>query len=144
MSKKFKFKLEKKSVKLNIRSIVEKLTLKFIGLYGNKKIKFTTSVSIKFDQSGKIKKINISELDTDIFSDNNSKNKYLKSYLLCPSNSSNSSSSSSCSYSSNIYNEIKSFINNIKIISDNEKLSSIIFSLKNTNIKKIKVKGKLN
>lgn len=140
MSKKFEFKLEKKSVKLNVDTKVKKLVLKFIGLYGNKKTKFSAGVSVKFDEDEKIKKINISDLDVNNCSDEHSKNKHLTSYLIYSS----SSSSSSCYSNTNIYDEIKSFINSIKFVSDNEKLSSVIFSLKNTNIRKIKVKGKLN
>jgi hypothetical protein len=140
MLKKFKFKLEKKSVKLKVEKIVKKLTLKFIGLYGNKKMKFTSCVSIKFKKDGKIKKIYITDLDVNDCSSDQSKNEHMKSYLICSSKSSTSSYSSH----SNIYDEIKSFINGIKFLSIDNKLSSIIFSLKNTNIRKIKVKGKLN
>lgn len=148
MSKKFEFKLTNKSVKLNLKSFkIKKLVLKFIGIYGNKKIKFYAKINIRFNIdtnniNNAIKNINIEELKIDDTQDEKiSKCKYNDFYVLCSSSS--SSSDSSCISSSEIYNNILLFIKNIKLSMNDNKLESVIFTLKNTNIKKIKVKGKI-
>lgn len=150
MSKKFKFKLQSKRAKLNLKSNeVKKIVLKFIGIYGSKKIKFYTKISIKLNCIANIlngmdvvKNINIEELKIDeALNEKNSECRYNNYYTLCTS--SDSSSDSSCISSSEIYNSVMSFIKNIKFTASKNKLENAIFSLKNTNIKKIKVKGKI-
>jgi hypothetical protein len=148
MSKKFEFKLTNKSVKLNLKSFeMKKLVLKFIGIHGTKKTKFYAKINIRFNSdinniNNAIKNINIEELKIDDIQDEKiSKCKYNYFYVLCSSSS--SSSDSSCISSSEIYNNIMLFIKNIKLSMNDNKLESVIFSLKNTNIKKIKVKGKI-
>lgn len=145
MSKKFEFKLTNKSVKLNLKSFeIKKLVLKFIGIYGTKKIKFYAKINIRFNTyniNNAIKNINIEELKIDDIQDEKiSKCKYNDFYVLC---SASSSSDSSCISSSEIYNNILLFIKNIKLYMNDNKLESVIFTLKNTNIKKTKVKGKI-
>lgn len=151
MSKKFEFKLTNKSVKLNLKSLeIKKLVLKFIGIYGTKKIKFYAKINIIFNTgningTNAIKNINIEELKIDDIPDEiNSKCGYNDFYVLHSlSLESSSSSDSSCISSSEIYNNILLFIKNIKLSMNDNKLESVNFSLKNTNIKKIKVKGKI-
>lgn len=141
MSKKFEFKLEKKSIKLNLETLdIKKIVLKFIGVYGREKVSFNAKVNIKLNFNNiqnLIEKVEIVELEVNNY--NNSSFKH-NVYVL-------ESSSSSCSSSASdeeIYEQVMKFIKNIKFIVENNKLSSIVFSLKNTNIKKVKVKGKIN
>lgn len=144
MSKKFKFKLEKKSVKLNLETLdIKKIVLKFIGVYGREKVSFNAKVNIKLnlnDIQNLIEKLEIVELEVDKDNYNNCSfkhNVYTLESLL-------SSSSSSVVSDEEIYNHVMKFIKNIKFIVENNKLSSIVFSLEKTNIKKVKVKGKIN
>lgn len=156
MSKKFEFKLSKKSIKLNLEiSSIKKITLKFVGIYGNEKIKFNSRVNVKFNLSTqKIKKINIVELEFDKFDkfDKFSKcDKYndetysdysWRSIYLLPNDSCDSSSHSSI-VDNEIYEHVLQFIKNIKLVINENKISSLIFNVKNTNIKKMKIKGKI-
>lgn len=142
MSKKFEFKLEKKSIKLNLETTdIKKITLKFIGIYGKKKVNFNAKVNIKLNSTNinkLIEMVEIVELNVNNYDDDNSFKHNV--YTL------DVSSSSSCSAvdDDEIYNQVMKFIKNIKFIAENNKLSSIIFTLEKTNIKKIKVKGKIN
>jgi hypothetical protein len=145
MFKKFEFKLEKKSVKLNLEtSNVKKIVLKFIGVYGREKITFSTKVNIKLNSNNinninnLIEKVEIVELDVDNYNNNSLKRNV---YTL---DSSSSTSSQSVASDEEIYDQVMKFIKNIKFIADNNKLSSVVFSLEKTNIKKVKVKGKIN
>ena len=144
MSKRFEFKLEKKkSVKLNLETYnIEKIVLKFIGVYGREKTTFNAKVNIKFNFNNiknLIKKVEIVELEVDKDNYSNSSFKH-NIYTL----ESSSSSCSSIALDEEIYNHVQKFIKNIKFIVKNNKLSSIVFSLEKTNIKKLKVKGKIN
>jgi len=137
------FKLEKKSLKINLEtSDINKIVLKFIGVYGKEKTIFNTKVNIKLNSNNinninnLIKKVEIIELNV---------NNYNYNYLLKHNiyTLENSSSSSSIASDGEIYNQVMKFIKNIKFIAENNKLSCV-FSLKKTNIKKVKVKGKIN
>ena len=132
---KFEFKLEKKSVKLNLKiSDIKKIVLKFIGVYGREKTTFTAKVNIKLNFNGiqnLIETVEIVELEVNKDNDDNCSFKH-NIYTL-------ESSSSSCSFIASdeeIYNHVMKFIKNIKFIVENNKLSSIVFSLEKTNIKK--------
>lgn len=148
MHKKFEFKLKNKKIKLNFKSAkIDKILMKFVGIYGNKKIDFKAKINIKFknnlNEVNPIKKIKIEELKIDnLYDEKNSKCNYSDFYNF---SSSSSSSSSSNDNSSKIYNDVLLFIKNIKLLinTENNNLEAIIFSLANTNIKKIKVKGKI-
>jgi len=143
MSKKFEFKLEKKSVKLNLDiSNIKKIVLKFIGIYGREKITFSAKVNIKLNSNNinnLIEKVEIVELEVDNYNDNS-----LKRNIYTLSSSSSTSSSQSIASDDEIYDQVMKFIKNIKFIAENNKLSSIVFSLEKTNINKVKVKGKIN
>ena len=143
MSKKFEFKLEKKSVKLNLEtSNIKKIVLKFIGVYGREKIIFSTKVNIKLNSNNinnLIERIEIVELEVDKYNDNS-----LKHNIYTLDSSSSTSSSYSIITEEEIYDQVMKFIKNIKFIAENNKLSSIVFSLEKTNINKVKVKGKIN
>jgi hypothetical protein len=142
MSKKFEFKLSKKSIKLNLEIYdVKKITLKFIGIYGREKINFNAKVNIKLNLNNiekLIEKVEIVELEINNHNDDN-----LFKHNIYTLGTSSSSSSSSVS-DEEIYNQVKIFVKNIKFISENKKLLSMIFTLEKTNIKKIKLKGKIN
>ena len=143
MSKKFEFKLEKKSVKLNLEtSDIKKMVLKFIGVYGREKITFNAKVNIKLNSNNinnLIEKVEIVELEIDNYNNNS-----LKRNVYTLDCSSSTSSSQSIASDEEIYDQVMKFIKNIKFIVDNNKLSSIVFSLEKTNINKVKVKGKIN
>lgn len=144
MSKKIEFKLEKKkSVKLNLETYdIKKIMLKFIGVYGREKTRFNAKVNIKLNYNNiknLIEKVEIVELEVDKDNYNNCLFKH-HIYTL----ESSSSSCSSIASDEEIYNHVMKFIKNIKFIVENNKLSSIVFSLEKTNIKKVKVKGKIN
>lgn len=146
-SKKFEFKLSKKSIKLNLEIYdVKKITLKFIGEYGKEKIKFNAKVNIKLNPNNinkLIEKVEIVELEVN--NHNNHNDDYLFKHNIYTLDTSSSSSSSCSSVSDEeIYNQVKKFVKNIKFIGENNKLASMIFSLEKTNIKKIKLKGKIN
>lgn len=140
MSNKFEFKLEKKSVNINLEtSDIKKIALKFIGIYGKERIAFNGKVNIKLNSNNiknLIEKVKIVELEIDNYNNNSLKHNV---YTL-------ESSSSSCSVTSDeeIYNQVMKFIKNIKFITENNKLSSVVFTLEKTNIKKVKGKGKIN
>jgi hypothetical protein len=148
-TKKFEFKLSKKSIKLNLEIYdVKKITLKFIGVYGKEKINFNAKVNIKLNPNNinkLIEKVEIVELEVNNHNNHNDYNLF-KHNIYTLDTSSSSSSSSSCSSVSDeeIYNQVKKFVKNIKFIGENNKLSSMIFTLEKTNIKKIKLKGKIN
>lgn len=141
MSKKFEFKLEKKSIKLNLEtSDIKLIVLKFIGVYGREKTTFNAKVNIKLNSNNiknLIEKVEIVELEVDNYNNNNSFKHNV--YTL-----ESSSSSSSVASDEEIYDQVMKFIKNIKFIAENNKLSSVVFSLEKTNIKKVKVKGKIN
>lgn len=141
MTKKFKFTLEKKNaVKLNLETPnIKKISLKFIGVYNNKKVKFSSGINIKFNKKNLIENVDIIELNVDRTFYNNITN-YKNIYTLCLDSS---SSLNSNNLEDEIYTQVTKFIKNIKLVSENNNLKSIIFNLKNTNINKIKIKGKI-
>lgn len=144
MSKSFEFKLKKKSVKLNLETKnFNKITLKFCGIYGCDKTVFTAKVCIKLDPKNTkkiIKSVDIVDIEVNKCEyDELSHYSYRDIYRL-PIDT--SSSSSICD--DVIYDEVMCFIKNIKFLIENNKLCSMIFTLKNTDIRKIKVKGKIN
>lgn len=149
MSSRFEFKLKKnKETNLNLNNIsndLKKITMKFIGLYGNSKTKFSSKVVIELDNKNKnlIKSVNIEELEVNESCDHHSDYVFQNVYTLCEYSTYSSSSCSSVS-SKDVYDEVMKFLKGIKLITNNNKLSGITFSLKNSQIKKIKVKGKLN
>lgn len=146
MSTEFKFKLNKdKNVKLNIENF--KLNLLKLKLKGITKhnLKFNAHITIKFNNvSNKIvvEKINISHLEIDNSSEDNSYHQYRSIYK--PFRLSSSSSSSSSCDNQELYNQLKIFSKNIKLLTINNKVDYILFSLHNTNIKKMKLRGKIN
>lgn len=141
MYKKFVFKLDTKSIKLNLNHFdYKKITLKFIGIYN--KIKFNSKVIIIL-KNNFIEKINIVELDIDESCYDEYSNYNFHSIYKSPIDLSLSSCFSNV-YNEEIYNQVMKFIKNIKLVVEKNKLTSIIFSLKKTNIKKIKIKGKIN
>jgi hypothetical protein len=151
MSTDFKFKLNKdKNVKLNIEHFnLNKLKLKVRGISKQNK-KFSAYITIKFnDVSNKIvvEKINISHLEIENSSEENSYLQYRSIYkpFHLPSSSCSSSSSSSSSSCENeeLYRQLKTFTKNIKLLTKNNKVDYILFSLHDTNIKKMKLRGKL-
>ena len=146
MSKKFEFKLEKKSVKLNLKIFdIKKITLKLIGIYGGKQINFNAKVNIKLnsDIDNLINKVEIVEID--VYNSLNDDCSFCSNNIYnLSSDSSTSSSSSMSDRDEKIYKQVNKFIKNIKFITNNGKLTNIVFSLKKTNIKKLKVSGKLS
>ncbi len=147
-SKEFKIKIIN-DIKLNIDSIkLNKLYLKIKGK-NNKKEIFNANVTILLTvKSNKVvvEDTIISKLELDNSSDELSYNKYRNIYnhsfesLL----SSSSSSSSNEQELKNIYKQISIFVENIKFYNENNKVNAIYFTLKNSNIKKMKLRGKLN
>ena len=151
MSRNFKIKI-KKDYTLNIEEIkIENIILKIKGK-NNKGEIFNANIIISFSNKSnkiKIKKINISKLEIEYSSDDNSFDEYRNIYTEHFQNILSYSSSLS-SYNNNdknmkeIYNQLVIFIKNIKLSIENYKVNSIHFTLKNTNIKKIKLRGKVN
>lgn len=149
MSTDFKFKLNKdKNVKLNIEHFnLNKLKLKVRGI-NKQNNKFSAYITIKFNNvSNKIvvEKINISHLEIENSSEENSYLQYRSIYkpFHLPSSSSSCSSSSSSCENDEIYKQLKIFAKNIKLFTKNNKVEYILFSLHDTNIKKMKLRGKL-
>lgn len=149
MSIEFKLKL-KKDIKINIEPLkLKKIILKIKGINKINEI-FVAYITIKFEiKHNKIvvKKINISKLEIENSSDDFSYIKYRNIYKINISNSSSSSSSSSSLKNANltnIYNNLIKFTKNIKLSTDDNKVNGLFFSLKNTNIKKMKLRGKIN
>lgn len=148
MSIEFKFKINKeKNIKLNIKQFnLSVLKLKVKGIDSNKN-KFSAHITIKFNNvSNKIvvKKIIISQLEIENSSEENSYVQYRNIYTHNILSSSSSSSSSSSCKNNKVYNQIYLFAKNIKLFTQNDKVDYMIFSLKNTNIKKMKIRGKIN
>lgn len=138
MSKKFVFKLQNKSVQLDLLSSdIKKITLKFIGFY-KKKIRFNAKVYIKLNPCNVnklIEKVEIIELEINKNDDNSFK--YNIYTLDCFSSSSSLSSVSD----DKIYNQVIKFIKNIKFIIKDQQLTRMVFTLEKTDITKIKAKG---
>ena len=145
MSKEFKIKL-KKDIKINIKQFkLEKMLLKIKGKNENGEI-FVANIIIKFQNKNNVitvKKINIKKLEIENSSDELSCEKYGNIY--CNINSLISSSSSSQDEkTSEIYNQLIKFAKNIKLYTENDKVIGLYLTLKNTNIKKMKLRGLLN
>lgn len=141
MSKNFEFELKKNGVKLNMKNLnFRKIKLKFVGTYGSQKTVFNAKVCITLNPDNFKKLIkNISIDDIHIKKSIYDEYSSISNIYCLPVDQ----SSSTCTYDEEIYDEVMSFIKNIKFIIDNDKLTHMIFSLKNSNIKKIKLKGKL-
>lgn len=145
MSKEFKIEI-KDDVKLNIDCLkLDKIFLKLKGKNKNKKI-FNANIIIYLDK--KSNKISIGEYKICKLEIENSEESSYDEYRNIYNNSCSFLSSSSCSSSNDnlkkIYKELNKFVKNIKFTSENNKVCSINFSLKNTHIKKMKLRGKLN
>jgi len=144
MSKEFKIKI-KNNVKIKIESSkLEKMILKIKGKNDKNEI-FVAHIKIKFNNKLNIlsiKKINISKLEIENSLDEFSYTKYRNIY--------NININSLMTYSSNdenindIYNQLIIFTKNIKLLIKNNKCNRLFLTLKNTNIKKIKLRGKIN
>jgi len=145
MSKEFKLKI-KSDAKLHIGTInFSKLILKIKGKTNRGEI-FNANISILIkNKQGKmsIEKITISKLEIESSSDNLSLNEYRDIYNINSSFDSCSSSSSSSDDLNDLYEQLNIFAKNIKFSSDN-KGNYINFTLDNSNIKKMKLRGKLN
>lgn len=150
MSKEFKLTVKKDSVKLNISSLNIKPTkLKKINLVIRGKNKFdqyfNAYVTIKFDNTStkiKIKKINIKKLEIENLSDDNSYFDYKNIYNLDLDSS--SSSSSENNVTQDVYDNLNLFVKSIVLSINNDVVNTITFTLKNTNIHKLKLKGKIH
>lgn len=152
MSTDFKFKISRdKNVKLNIEHLnLNVLKLKVKGI-NKQKNKFNAYITIKFKNVSNtivVEKINISKLEIENSSEENSYLEYRSIYkpFHLPSSSSCSSSSSSSSSCENdeLYKQLKIFAKNIKLLTKNNKVDYLLFSLHDTNIKKMKLRGKIN
>ncbi len=140
----FKLKIEsKKNAKLHIEELnLKKLFFKVKGITKDN-TKFYANITVKFcNDSNKIivKKINITHLEVLDLSDESS---YIACRNIYTLNNITSSSCSSSNDTTNVYNQLKLFTKNIKLITKNNSVEYIIFSLNNTHIKKMKLKGKL-
>lgn len=148
MSKEFKFKLEKNTIKLNPKTTnLKNLTLKLKGQYGKNKIIFSSYISIKFDTKDitLIKNIKVKKLD---IIDSSEEYSDTINYGIYNINIEDifSSDEHECAkkYSSEIYDQLILFIKNIKIFEKNNKICLLIFNLKKTEINKMKIRGKIN
>ena len=151
MSKEFKIKINK-DIRINIEPLkLKKIILKIKGKNEKNEI-FNAHITIKFNnKSNKItvKKINISKLEIENSSDEFSyleyRNIYNNNIHNLISSSSSSSSSSSCKDKNltNIYNHLITFTKNIKLLTKNNKINGLFLSLKNSDIKKMKLRCKL-
>ncbi len=150
MSNEFKIQI-KSDIKLNIEPIkLNKLYLK-LKAKNNKGEIYNANISISLNyKSNKliVEDINISKLELDNSSEDElSYNKYRNIYKDCfksLSSSDSSSSSSSEEDLKNMYKQLNKFAKNIKFNYENNKVNSIYFTLKDTNINKMKLRGKLN
>ncbi len=130
-----------------------KVVMKLKGIY--KKYKFSAKVSFKVSINSN--KVQIKDLKIDdIVAKSKSKYCNKDNYWMSDYNIddiynlhlSSSSSSSSCSKSSNesidamIYEQIKKFVKNINLNVSNNCVNSLLFTITNTKISKMKVKGK--
>ena len=140
MSIEFKLKL-KKNIKLNIEPLkLKKMLLKVKCKDDDKKI-YTGVITILFESKSDtivIKKIYITKLELDDSSDDYTYDRYHNVYTL-----DNILSSSSDDKTTDMYKQLKSFAKNIKLQSEHDKVNAIIFSLKNTDIVKMKLRGKI-
>ena len=142
MLSEFKLKIEaKKNAKLYIEQLdLKKLVFKVKGITKNN-TKFYANITVIFgNKSNKIviKKINITHLEVIDPSDDSS-------YMVCRNiYTLNNIISSSSSDTTNVYEQLKLFTKNIKLIVNNNGVEYIVFSLGNTQIKKMKLKGKFN
>ena len=152
MSTDFKFKISRdKNVKLNIEHFnLNYLKLKVKGI-NKQKNKFNAQITIKFKNVSNtivVEKINISKIEIENSSEENSYLQYRSIYkpFHLPSSSSCSSSYSSSSSCENeeLYKQLKIFAKNIKLLTKNNKVDYLLFSLQETNIKKMKLRGKIN
>ena len=152
MHSRFEFKLKKnKTTNLKLGKVsndLKKITMKFVGLYSKSKVKFSSKVVIHLDSKNKnlIKSVTIEELDVKDSSDHHTGCEFNNVYTLYSSSSSSSSScsSSSSNSSDDVYDEVMKFLKHIKLTTENNNLTGIIFSLADSKIMKIKVKGKLS
>ena len=151
MSTDFKFKIRRdKNVKLNIGHLnLNVLKLKLNGI-NKQKNKFNAQIIIKFKNVSNTiiaKKIKISKLEIDNSSEENSYSKYrciYKPFNLASSSSCSSSSSSSTCENEELYKQLKIFTKNIKLLTKNNKVNYLLFSIHKTNFIKMKLRCKIN
>jgi hypothetical protein len=147
MSNEFKIKIKTKTGTIvNIDYIkFNKLFLKIKGKNNKGEIfnsKIIISLSKKFNKII-IGDFSISELEIINSFEELSYNEFRKIYSNNLPSLSSSSSLSEKQNLKNIYKELNIFVKNIKFNTENNKINSIYFTLNNTNIQKIKLRGKI-
>jgi len=141
----FKFKINRdKNVELNIEDLnLNYLKLKVKGI-NKQKNKFNAQITIKFKNVSNtiiVEKINISKIENS--SEEDSCLQYHSIYKPFHLPSSSCSTSSSSCENEELYKQLKIFAKNIKVLAKNNKVDYLLFSLQETNIKKMKLRGKL-
>lgn len=143
----FNLKLKNNSATIDTKSLGEnklKISLKLKGLIHKKKFSSKVNFQIK---SSKYKNTITDLVISNINIDSSSSSSYSSEELICMSNVytlcllNDNSTNSNNSIERKIYKSIKSFIKSIKVKTNNDQINKINFSIENSKINKLLIKG---